>query len=65
MHLVRNGKESNLHKIVWCEGGLELADIGTNNVREDKLNTRFGYAMVRIDNLQNTCQRGVTVYRRV
>ena len=34
MHLVRNGKEWNLHKTVWCEGGMQLEDIGTNNVRE-------------------------------
>ena len=31
------------------EGGLKLADIGTKNVREDKLNNRLGYAMVRLD----------------
>ena len=34
MHFLGNGKECNLHKTVWCEGGLQLADIGTNNVRE-------------------------------
>ena len=35
MHLVRNVKECNLHRKVWCEGGMKLADIVTNNVRED------------------------------
>ena len=35
MHFVKNGEECNLHKIVWCEGVLQLADIGTKNVRED------------------------------
>ena len=33
-HFVRNGKEYNLHKPVWCEVGLKLAEIGTNNIRE-------------------------------
>ena len=33
IQLVRNGEEFNLHKIVWCEVGIQLADIGTKNVR--------------------------------
>ena len=35
MHLVRNGEECSFHKTVWCEGGMQLTDIGTKNVRED------------------------------
>ena len=35
MNLVINGEECNLHKMFWCEGGLQLVDIGTENVRED------------------------------
>ena len=35
---------------MWCEGGMKLADIGTKNVREDKLNLRLGYAMVGLEN---------------
>ena len=27
VHLVRNGENSKMHKIDWCEGGLQLADI--------------------------------------
>ena len=50
MLLVRNGEEGNFHKTVWCKGGLKLADIGNKNVREDELNTRLGYAMVRLYN---------------
>ena len=50
MHFVRNGEECNLHKIVWCEVGLHLADIGAKNVIEDELNTRLGYDMVRLYN---------------
>ena len=55
MHFVRNGEEWKLHKIVWCEGGLKLEDILTKNVRENELNPRLGYAMVRIENLQKNC----------
>ena len=29
MYFVRNGEKCKMHKIEWCEGGLELADIGT------------------------------------
>ena len=31
MYFLRNGKKCNMHKIDWCEGGLQLADIGTKN----------------------------------
>ena len=65
MHLVGNGEELNLHKKLGSEGGLQLADNGTKNVREDDLNPRLGYDMFRIDNLHNTCTRGVIEYRRV
>ena len=50
MHFVRNRKKCKMHKIVWCEGGLQLADIGTNNVSEPDLTPRMKYIMVRIDN---------------
>ena len=50
MHLVINGEDCNLHKTVYREGGLKLADIGTNTVREEKLNTRLEYTMARLDN---------------
>ena len=39
-------------------------EIVTKNVREDKLNTISEYAMVRLENLQNACKRGVTGYIR-
>ena len=50
IHFVRNGEECNLRNTVWCEGGLKLKDIGTNNVRGDELNSRLGYSMVRLEN---------------
>ena len=63
VHFVRNGEEYNMHKIVWCEVGLQLSYIGTKNVREDELNPGLLYSMVILDNLQNTCTRGVIGYR--
>ena len=50
---------------MWCEGGVKLPDIGTNNNGEDELNPRLGYVIVRLDNIQNSCTRGVIRYRRV
>ena len=50
MHFVINGEGLNLHETVWCEGGLKLADIGTNNSREDQLNPILGFSMARLDN---------------
>ena len=49
LHIVRNGEDFNLHKTVWCEGGLQISDIGTKNVSKDKLNPRVGYTMVTIE----------------
>ena len=46
-------------------GGLQLSDIETKNGRKDELNTRLGYAMVRLENRKNDFTRGVTKYRRV
>ena len=40
MNLVRNGEKCKMHKIDWCEGVLQLADIGTNNVGEPDLTSR-------------------------
>ena len=55
-----------MHKIDWCEGGLQLADISTKNVSAPELTPRMKYIMVRLENLiQNTCTRGVIEYRIV
>ena len=59
IHFVRNVKEFVFQKTVLCEVGLQLADIETNNVREDGFNPIFGYNMLVIDNWQNTCTREV------
>ena len=50
MHYVRNGEKCKMHKIDWCEGGLQLADIGANNISEPDLTPRMKYIMVRLDN---------------
>ena len=66
MHFVRNGEKCKIHKIDWCEGGLKLADIDTNNVSEPDLTPRMKYIMVRLEKLrQNTCTIGVIEYRLV
>ena len=50
MNLVRNGEKCKMHKIDWCEGGLQLAEIGTKNVSEPDLTPRMKYIMVRLEN---------------
>ena len=54
VHLVRNGEKWKMHKIDWCEGGLKLADIATNNVGKNNLNTIMKYIMIRLDNWYRT-----------
>ena len=49
MHFVRNVEKCKMHKIDWCVGGLQLADIGTNNVSEPDLKPRMKYIMVRLE----------------
>ena len=39
-----------MHKIDWCEGGLQLEDITTNNVGENELNPSMKYIKVRLEN---------------
>ena len=63
MHFVRNGEKCKMHRIDWCEGGQQLADIGTMNVSEPDLTQRMKYIMLRLENWrQNTCTIGVIVY---
>ena len=50
MNFVRNGEKCKMHKIEWCEGGLQLANIGTKNLSEPDLTPRLKYIMVRFDN---------------
>ena len=48
MHFVRNRDKCKMHKIDWCEGGMQLADIGSKNVSEPDLTPRMKYIMVRL-----------------
>ena len=50
VHCVINGKEWKIHKIDWCKGGIQMADIATRNVGENDINPRVKYIMARIDN---------------
>ena len=43
-----------MHEIDWCEGGLQLADIGTKNESEPDLTPRMKYSMVRLENWYRT-----------
>ena len=45
-----NGEKCKMHKIDWCGGGLQLADIGTKNVSEPDLVPRMKYIMVILEN---------------
>ena len=48
MHFVRNGEKCKMHKTEWCEGGLQLVDIGTKSVSEPDLPPRMKYIMIRL-----------------
>ena len=50
MNFVRNVEKCQIHKIDWCERGLQLADIYTKNVGEYHLAPRMEYIMAIIDN---------------
>ena len=50
MHFVRNEEKCKMHKIDWCEGGLQLADIGTKILSEHDLTPRMKYIMVILEN---------------
>ena len=41
IHFVRNGEKCKMQKIDWCEGGLQLEEIGTKNVSELDLTPRM------------------------
>ena len=37
VHFVSNGENYEMHRIDWCEGGLQLADNSTNNFSDNYL----------------------------
>ena len=50
MYFVRNEEKCKIHKIYWCEGGLQLTEIGTKNISETDRTPRMIYIMVRLEN---------------
>ena len=54
IHFVSNGENCKMQKIDWCEGGLKLADIATNNVGEHDLIPRMKYIMLILDRWYRT-----------
>ena len=50
IYFVRNGEKCKMQKIVWCDGGLPLADIATKNVGEHDLTQGMKYIMVWLGN---------------
>ena len=43
-----------MHKIDWCEVGLQLSDIATKNFSEPDLTPRIKYIMVRLEKRDKT-----------
>ena len=50
IHFLRNGEKCKIHKIDWCEGVLQLADIANKNIYEPDLTPSIKYIMVRLYN---------------
>ena len=50
MHFLWNGEKCKMHKIDWCQGGMNLADIATKNFGEHDLTPVMKYIMVRLEN---------------
>ena len=50
MYFLRNGEKCKMHKIDWCEKGLQLADIGTKTVSEPDITPKMKYSMVILEN---------------
>ena len=46
---VRNEEKYKMHKIDWCEVGLQLAYISNKNSSEPDLTPRMKYIMVRLE----------------
>ena len=44
------GEKCNMQRIDWCEGVLQLSDIGTKNVGEPDLTPRMKYIIVIFEN---------------
>ena len=48
-----------IHKIDWCEGGMQLVDMANTNVGDHELTPIMKYIMVRLENWDiTTLQEG-------
>ena len=50
IHFLKNREKCKIQNIDWCEGGLKLADISTNNACEPDLTPRMKYITARLEN---------------
>ena len=50
INFVRNGEKCKMHKIDWCEGGLQLSDVDIKNIGEPNIKLNMKYIMVISDN---------------
>ena len=50
VNFVGNGEKCKMYKVKWCDEGMKLAEIATNNGVKIYLNPRMKYIMVRLDN---------------
>ena len=54
VHFVRNSEKLKMHKIDWCEGGLQFSDMVTKNVGENNLNPIMKYIMISLDRVHDS-----------
>ena len=60
IYFLNNGEKYKMHKIDWCEGGLQLSHIANQNVGENYLSLKNEIYYGKILKLRhNTCIRGV------
>ena len=49
VYFVINGEKWKMHRIEWCEGGLQLSDIAAKNIGKNDLNQRMKYIVVSLE----------------
>ena len=54
-----------MHRIEWCEGGVQLADIETKNVGENELYIRTKYFLVMLEQMRQVRQLFTSLQNKV
>ena len=54
INFVSNVEKCDMHKLYWCEGGLQLTDIATKNFGEHDLTPGMKYIILILDNWDRT-----------